>query len=175
MESLEEAVSKVRGLNIEDHPFALNEALKSNIWYSARYLAGKGLGVSDKFLSAKLDEWLDLLTFDLESVCNGYWQDCTLGIPRGVNIDTMPLYDLRFMPCQEGDNKGPDYKKIKMARRDLRCLYNIVDNREQKKEIGEMLGYNMWIREHPYATLNLISAGAAAAIILGYMIFQAGN
>ncbi|MDP2925892.1 MAG: hypothetical protein Q8N99_05975 [Nanoarchaeota archaeon] len=99
-------------------------------WYSARYAAGRALGIGDEELDSQINSWLEVLAKDISNEgadWKYYGEDSPnfdIFCPRGREF---VIYDKKV------------WDKFCTAKNDLRYLYKIVDNRIVRQKISLLL------------------------------------
>lgn len=161
----------------------LQQVYDSSEWYSARYVAGRALGIKDNEPESRLSNWINELERKLQSEIvvqeeEGHCGKTTWLVAMGeVEGEEYFIDKPRIV--------RPDIEKRKKAIEDVSKLYILTDNNpninsmlkeayknnESKNvriESGKTLGYSrlrIFIHEHPIVSL-------AAASSLGYFIYQ---
>jgi len=107
-------------------------------WYSARYIAGRALGINEDTLFQQIQEWINGL-FKKTRVRGRYeeiWEH-TGGYAEGFDI----YYGTEFVPNEKGSIEKFELEKIPGAREDLITLYKSSQTKDIRKMCGRLLDY----------------------------------
>ena len=204
MESLEDALKRVESLkewaNMKPENqkkelmrIELQQIFRSSEWYSARYAAGKALGMNHEELDRQVITWaselevelaakkeeikhitykeLEHVYFPVKRYYDEYDDEYIEVWKEKEEISHVVDKDKRLRTIRD---IGELYKlsKSPLARSQLRRVYNEEDIPQLRREAGRELGYNefrIWIQVHP---ITIISAGILIATTVFILIFR---
>lgn len=179
----------------------LQEVYDSSEWYTARYWAGRYLGIKDENISQNMEIWLKSLrerawlprnSIELTPAGEPDWEGyistppgiIKTPIPENIESSRNAIKDIAKLFLFSNSPKAREIlEKIYKTRETLSSLFTYDYDKEKGNfnnkeltEIGKALGYSslrIWAHEHPITAMvgNIAIVGCIASG-LGYLIYQ---
>jgi len=180
-----ERLTKPNAQKREEARQELQQVYDNNKLYSARYVAGRVLGI--KALKTRVKQWIHNLADKLdakreEQIWDQYTGEAgpSTAFVRRPELDT--LIGIKIVedsaityPAAEDTIKLFELSGSEDARELVKKVYTKISSDSLRIKAGKALGYSnlkIWTDEHPVATLLGVVATSGVVVGLGTMIYQ---